>query len=310
MARSPRIEFPGAFYHIIVRGNQKQAIFIDDQDRIQYLERLNRYKNEHGFILYAYTLITNHVHLLIETPKSSISKIMQVVNFTYTQYFNKKYSKVGHLFQGRYKSFLCDRNKYLLSLIRYIHLNPVRAKLVKEPYEYRWSSHKDYLNGDKGFVDTDKVLRLFSENPTKARRLYEDFINETIGLGSDKSLYKVVNQQILGDDRFIDEVEQKVERLEKPFRRPPLSEVLSAVKEITGINEHELLSRSRNRDVMYARWVLVGTCRAVGYRLVDLQPKLKRDLSVLSRWSKFSESLKGQKAVRHLVKYLNARLQA
>jgi putative transposase len=310
MARPPRIEFPGAFCHIIVRGNQKQAIFLDDQDRIRYIERLKRYKEHHRFILYAYTLMTNHVHLLIETTKSPVSKIMHVINFTYTQYFNKKYGKVGHLFQGRYKSYLCDRDEYLLSLVRYIHLNPVRAGLVKGLDEYKWSSHKDYLNGNKGFIEIEKVLRLFSERPFLARRLYEDFVNEAINLGSDKSLYKVANQQVLGSDRFIDKIEKKVEELEKPIRRPSLREVQSAVEKVTNIKGHEIFSRSRDSNVMYARGILVGACREAGYKLVDLQPKLQRDLSVLSRWAKFSEREKGRKAVRQVLRYLNARLQA
>lgn len=161
MARPPRIEFPGAFYHLIVRGNQQQAIFHDNQDRIKYLELVERYKKHLGFILYAYTLMTNHVHLLLETPKSPISKVMQAINLTYTQYFNRKYSKVGHLFQGRYKAYLCDRDEYLLSLVRYIHLNPVRTNLAKKPHEYRWSSHQAYLEGNKGIVETDKVFTSF-----------------------------------------------------------------------------------------------------------------------------------------------------
>ncbi len=254
--------------------------------------------------------MTNHVHLLIETPRSPISKIMHVINFTYTQYFNKKYDKVGHLFQGRYKSFLCDRDEYLLSLVRYIHLNPVRAQLVKYPHEYRCSSHKDYMNGDKKLVEIDRVLRLFSEKPAQALRLYEDFINEAIGLGRDESLYKVVNQQILGDDQFIEKVEQKVENLGKPFRRPSVKEVLSALEEVTGISVNEVLSRTRNSRVMFARWAFVGACREFSYRLIDLQSILKRDLSVLSRWSKFSENIKVRRTVKQILKLLNARLQA
>lgn len=136
MARPRRIEYPGAFYHVIVRGNQRQAIFNDKTDRFKYLELVERYRKRHGFVLYAYTLMTNHVHLLVETPKSPISRIMQAISFTYTQYFNQKHRKIGHLFQGRYKAYLCDRDKYLLSLVRYIHLNPVRAKVAENPQEY------------------------------------------------------------------------------------------------------------------------------------------------------------------------------
>src|SRR5208337_2606050 len=159
MARPPRLEFPGAFYHIIVRGNHRQDIFLNEQDRLEYLSRVSHYKEKTGFILYAYVLMSNHVHLLIETPKSPVSKIMQLINFTYTHYFNRKYGKVGHLFQGRYKAILCDRDEYLLGLVRYIHLNPVRANIVSLPHEHLWSSHSEYLGLKKGLADTDRVLR-------------------------------------------------------------------------------------------------------------------------------------------------------
>ncbi len=304
MTRPPRIEFQGAFYHIIVRGNQQQAIFYDDQDRLEYLKRIKRYKKEHGFLIYAYTLMTNHIHLLIETSKSPISKIMQVINLTYTQYFNRKYMKVGHLFQGRYKSFLCDRDEYLLGLVRYIHLNPVRARVVTGPHEYGWSSHIDYLAEDKkSFVEKNKVLRLFSESPTQARILYDDFIKEAIGKGRDETLYdRVVSQQILGNDRFIDEVREKIEEENRPHRKPSLKEVFLAVKEVTGVTESNIISRSRDREAMVARWIFAGVCRRMGYRLKELQPLLQRDISVLSRWSKLSENNGYQESVKEVVK--------
>jgi REP element-mobilizing transposase RayT len=206
MARPPRIEFPGAFYHVIVRGNQRQDVFHDDMDRSEYLDRVKRYKEKCGFVLYAYVLMSNHVHLLIETPKEPISKVMQLINFTFTQYYNRKYCKVGHLFQGRYKSFLCDRDEYLLALVRYIHLNPVRVDMVKDPSEYKWSSHKGYLDGKSDIVETERVLRLFSESVYQARRLYGEFVKEAIGAGKNESYYQAVEQQILGDEKFIDRV--------------------------------------------------------------------------------------------------------
>lgn len=306
MARPPRIQFPGAFYHVIVRGNQQQDIFVDDQDKVEFLERIKRYKEKCGFILYGYVLMTNHVHLLIETPKTPISKIMQLINFTYTQYFNKKHAKVGHLFQGRYKSFLCDRDEYLLGLVRYIHLNPVRAKMVKEPHKYRWSSHNDYIKGRNSFIDTDRVLRLFSERPSQASILYRDFVGQPIGYERDESIYNAVGQQILGDDSFIEKIEQAIDNLKKPIKRPSLQKIFSAVADVTGVAHEEITSRSRGGDVKLARNILVGVCREVGYRLVDLQSELRRDLSVLSRWGNASESSKEKKMVQMVVNKLNA----
>ena len=145
MARKPRVEYPGAFYHVMTRGNRKEAIFKDDKDRLRFLRKVLEYKERYGFILYAYILMKNHIHLLIETRDAALSKIMQGLLQSYTQWYNGKYRTVGHLFQGRYKSILCDKKVYLLNLIRYIHLNCVRAGLVRDPGEYKWSSHRIYL---------------------------------------------------------------------------------------------------------------------------------------------------------------------
>jgi len=294
MARPHRIQIPGALYHILVRGNQRQDVFVDDWDRREYLKRVERYKKELSFILYAYVLMNNHVHLLMETPKTTLSKIMQRINLTYTQYFNRKYGKVGHLFQGRYKSFLCDRDAYLLSLVRYIHLNPVRAKLVRGP----------------GLADPGEVLRYFSARVSLARRRYGDFVREAIGEGKDDSLYSAVGQQILGDDRFVEEVEKRIDKLDKPLSRPPFEEILKAVEKVTGISEDEILSRGRKKEILKARGVLVGIWRGFGYRLVDLQSRLRRDLSVLSRLSRTSEQADGEKTRRRVFEILNARMQA
>jgi REP element-mobilizing transposase RayT len=310
MARPLRLEFPGAFYHIIVRGNQRQDIFVEDQDRVEYLQRLKRYKKERGFILYAYVLMANHIHLLIETMNTPISKIMQLINLTYTQYFNKKYGKVGHLFQGRYKSFLCDRDEYLLSLVRYIHLNPVRAKLVKRPEEYRWSSHKDYLIEAKGLVDARRVLKIFSEKSSQARRRYNDFVADAIGKGRNEDFYRAIGQQVLGSDEFLEQVETEIGRMDRPIRKPTLHQILKAVKEVTGVAEDDIYSRKRSKEVIFARGVLVGAWREFRYRLSDLQSILKRDLSVLSRLSRISDDSEGRQSIERVCECLNARMQA
>jgi putative transposase len=111
MARKPRVEFEGAFYHVIVRGNQRQEIFADERDRVTYLARIEHYRERYGFSLYAFVLMPNHVHLLIETKKVFLSKIMQGIQFTYTQMYNRRHRTLGHLFQGRFKAILCDRNR-------------------------------------------------------------------------------------------------------------------------------------------------------------------------------------------------------
>jgi len=146
---------------------------------------------------------------------------MQRINFTYTQYFNKKYRKVGHLFQCRYKSYLCDKDTYLLNLIRYIHLNPVRAGLVNHPAEYQWSSHGDYVNEPKGLVDTDTVLRLFSERKSSARQKYLEFMTES-NSGSNFVPYAAYEQQIVGDEGFVEKVGKLTTYPEKRVKKTPI----------------------------------------------------------------------------------------
>jgi REP element-mobilizing transposase RayT len=253
MARPPRIEYPGALYHIIVRGNRKQDIFHDEQDRLLYLDCLAHYKNERDFRLFAYVLMTNHVHLLIETGKTPISRIMQLLNFTYARHFNKKYGTVGHLFQGRYRGFICDKDEYLLALIRYLHLNPVRARIASSPDEYKWSSHNDYLSGKAKVVDTEQVLRMFSESKTSAKRLYREFILEAVGDGKKAEIYRGIEQQILGDDLFVEKIRGQIERDIIRPSKVTIDELMCVVSELTGIIPEALKSPSRHRDTVKAR---------------------------------------------------------
>ena len=175
-------------------------------------------------------LITNHVHLLIEITKEPFSKIMQLINFTYTHYFNKKYGKV-ELFSARYNSFLCERDEYLLCFLLYIHLNPVRARMVNESNEYKCRSHNDYIAGRRGFIDNDRALRMFSERTSQALRLYREFVKEAMSAFKEEALYKAAGQQILGDERFIEKIEKKLEKLNNPIKKPTIEEIFTALEE-------------------------------------------------------------------------------
>jgi REP element-mobilizing transposase RayT len=197
MARRPRVHFPTALYHVIARGNQRQAIFSDEKDFRTYLSYLSEYKNKYSFHLYAYALMRNHLHLLMEAEESPLSKIMQVLQFRYTRYFNKRYRKVGHLFQGRYKAILCDKDVYLLELVRYIHLNPVRAGMVRRPEKYPWTGHLSY--GGKGKVDLldkDLVLSQFGKSRHLACRRYWQFVLDGLSMGHQKKYYEVKDQEL------------------------------------------------------------------------------------------------------------------
>jgi REP element-mobilizing transposase RayT len=175
MPRRPRVEVEGALYHLITRGNNRQAVFKHDDDYRKFLSLLEREKQKHPFYLYAYVLMTNHVHLLVERQSDSVSGVMQRVLTGYAQYRNRKYRKVGHVFQGRYKAIVCQRDAYLSELVRYIHLNPVRAGMVKRVEDYRWSSHRAYMGLENcSWVDCEPVLRHFGARRKRAVQTYSD----------------------------------------------------------------------------------------------------------------------------------------
>jgi REP element-mobilizing transposase RayT len=220
MARKPRIEYEGAFFHVITRGNQKQNIFKDPLDHRKFIEILIGYKQRYHFHLYAYILMSNHVHLLIETGDIPLSKILQGVNQRYTMYYNRRYKTVGHLFQGRYKAILCDRDRYLLALIKYIHYNPLRAKIAESLDQYTWSSHRAYLTKTEqsALLDTDLVLRMFSENKSRARKQYAMFMNDGATV-KQEDIHATIDQRLLGDERFVEKVVEKHEGEIKKERR-------------------------------------------------------------------------------------------
>jgi len=295
MARKPRIEYEGAFYHIITRGNQRQKIFGDEKDYSKYLEILTRYKSQYKYRIYAYVLMNNHVHLLIETKDIPLSKIQQGINQSYTIYFNKKYNTVGHLFHGRYKAILCDKEAYLLSLIKYIHLNPVSAGIVKEPDEYRWSSHINYIGREKGgIIDIDQVLRMFSENKTKARRLYRAYINDGIKVKKE-DIYRTADQRILGDESFVEQVSEKAEGDIEPKKRKhehSLEEITRAIGSAFGITLKRMREKGKDRGVSLCRKLLSLTAKSYEYKGREIAIYLQKDPSIITRYLKDAGKLR------------------
>ena len=158
MARPARIEYRGAFYHVMNRGNRKEKIFSDNKDREKFLEILGKVEQRYGILVYVFVLMSNHYHILIETPTPNLSRAIQRLNGDYALYFSRKYRRPGHLFQGRFKAMLVEKEEYLLELGRYIHLNPYRAGLTQSINDYRWSSLPYYLKGK-----TELPFRLYWE---------------------------------------------------------------------------------------------------------------------------------------------------
>lgn len=168
MPRTPRTHADNAYYHVLARGNNKQDIFRKDADYRLYLSLLDKYSSRHCVTVHAYALLPNHIHLLVQIGTEPLSRLMHVLQQTYTQAHNREYKRVGHLFQGRYKAMLVQDDAYLLALVRYIHMNPVEAGLCKAPSDYRWSSHRHYMRGQGvGRVETGFVKSVMGEYGTR-----------------------------------------------------------------------------------------------------------------------------------------------
>lgn len=211
MARQTRIEYPGAFYHAFARGMEKKEIFKDDQDCHVFFNICSEIALPLGLVLHSYCLMVNHYHFFIETPLGNLSQIMKAINERYTQYFNKKYDRVGYLFQGRYKAILVDSQSYAKELSRYIHRNPLEANLVSDLKDWRWSSYRSFLYGanpKENFLCTEWVLDQFAPKREDALRLMVEFTN----LEQDDSSEFVKNissKPILGSERFVESLLQR-----------------------------------------------------------------------------------------------------
>lgn len=286
MARKPRVHIPGALYHVIARGNQRQKVFRSASDCSHYLELLSRYRGRYGFRVYAYVLMPNHIHLLLEVGSIPLSKVMQGLHQAYTLYFNHKYRLVGHLFQGRYKALICDRDSYLLELVRYLHLNPVRSKLVKDPALYTWSSHGLYLqklSGGQNLVETDRVLIQFSRKRSEATSRYRRFVLEGIGGGHREDFYAAKEQRYLGDDEFVEQVSRGVEKEESRPVQVELGDIEEVVCREYGLSSEELRLRNKERRGSFGRLMIAYLSQRLGgTRLNEVAKRYGRDQVSLS----------------------------
>ncbi len=233
MARPLRIEFPEALYHVTARGAEKKSIFQERDDKLTLLKRVSVVSERYGFIFYAYCIMDNHYHLLLETPLGNLSRGMQNLNSTYAQWYNKRHDRCGPLFQGRFSAYLIEKDNYLLAAARYIVLNPVKAGIVGDAMSYAWSSFR-YMMGKRDcpeFLDVRAILECFSQDPKTACRLFRSYVG--LGLDEDEPDY-LEKGPVRGSDQFMDTAEEKVtasgnvskkeiSRKERFFNRPDLS---------------------------------------------------------------------------------------
>ncbi len=284
MARQPRIHSPGSFYHVLLRGNGGQAIFFEDGDRYRLYLLFQEGVERYGYRIHGFCCMTNHLHMVIQVAETPLSKIVQNLSFRYTRWINRKQKRIGHLFQGRYKAILIDADAYLLELVRYIHLNPVRARLVRRPEGYPWSSYRAYLGQEwLPWLTTDRVLSEFEAQTSKARKRFEQFVHEGMGEGHRNEFYcGEQDQRILGEDDF---VEQVFKKLEIPFKKKPptLSSLIRQVSQEYSVTPQELSQPLRTRSLAEARGVVAWLAMERGSgTLATLSEQFGCDPSALS----------------------------
>jgi REP element-mobilizing transposase RayT len=306
MARRPRLFAPGLLYHVIVRGNQRRKTFLDESDYQAYLERLGRYRRKFGHTLHAFCLMPNHVHLLVESSHEPLAKFMQGLQQSYSQYFNLRHRKTGHVFQGRYKAIVCQQDEYLLQLIRYIHLNPVRAGTVREPEQYLYSGHRAYLEGKATeVIDPRKVLGLMG-----GRARYRAFIGDGMKEGHKEEYYDVEDQRFLGAVGFGEKLQDQHEEPRAKKRRP-LDKIVEEFGEEVGIDPTELKSAIRSWAVSKARtmigYVLV---RRQGYALSEVARYFARDAATVGTLiGRLAERIAEDEKLRREIDRLNKKVE-
>lgn len=238
MARQLRIEYPGAVYHVTGRGNARQNVFVDNVDQYNFLNLLAKGNKRYNWLCHAYCLMDNHYHLLIETPEGNLSKGMRQLGGVYTQSFNRRHNRVGHLFQGRFKSILVEKESYLLELCRYIVLNPVRAGLKMIAEEWPWSSYRATVGLEVAHpcLSTDWILGQFSLEHDKARSQYSKFVADGVGQG--KVWENLRGQVLLGRENFTEQFTDvlkshahvaEIPRQQRSLDRPPLTDLFNEV---------------------------------------------------------------------------------
>lgn len=243
MGRPLRIEFENAVYHITSRGNERKKIYRDDGDKEKFLGLLEDYKNRYNFLIHCFVLMDNHYHLVIETLRPNLIKIMHGLNSGYTGYFNKKYKRSGHLFQGRYKAIIVDKENYLLELSRYVHLNPLRAKIINKPQDYKWSSYGGYIRKKEvnNLNNYNWLLSIFGNEEKKSRRQYKEFVEEGIAKKLQNPVKRAVGNMILGSKEFIDSILVKIDRDEIGQEIANRNEILKT------INPQEVIKEVSNK---------------------------------------------------------------
>ena len=326
MARPLRIQYPGAVYHVTHRGNGRQAIFIQDADRYQFLKILFHAQYIYSVLLHGYVLMENHFHLLAETPRGNLSEFMRYFNITYTSYFNRTHGRSGHLYQGRYSSFLIEKETYLSSVSRYIHINPVRVnelsgkpqkEQLKYLFRYPWSSLPGFCNLSRriDMITYGPVLEEFGGDHKSGRAAYRKQVAFDLA-GNETPMDTIVGQSLLGSDTFIAMVRRKYMQAGKDRERPAVGkilkyraqeEIIMSIMEVTGLSKREILTtpgvtRQIAMDMLYRYGGLtnpkIGRLMGIDYSTVSqgrrrLRTRLQKDKETYATMKEIEHKCQG-----------------
>jgi len=272
MARPLRIEFNGALYHITARGDKRADIFEDNEDREQFLNLLKEVCSRFNWQIHAYCLMDNHYHLLVETPEGNLSLGMRQLNGVYTQKFNRKHKRVGHVFQGRFKSIIVEKDAHLSELARYIVLNPVRAKMVRKAENWPWSSYRSTIGiaAPTGGLYVDWILSAFAKRKSTAIARYKEFIS--LGKNQPSPWELLTNQVFLGSDQFITKVRKHIPK-DKDLSEVPQRQKRPIAKPLKFFSE-----KAKTRDV-----AIINAFESGGYSMKEIGDHFELHYSTVSR---------------------------
>ena len=272
MTRPLRVEYAGAFYHVLNRGNGGEKVLAQNRDKEKFLQYVGEAAGQYSLSIHTYCLMDNHFHLLVETHDANLSAAIQWLNISYAAWYNKKHNRSGHVFQGRFKSYLIEADEYLTTVSRYIHLNPIRAGVVEKPLDYSWSSYRCFAGEQKapGWLKTRQVLEQFSARTSRAITAYRSFVEDT-------SIKELENPNkgaregfIIGGDCFADWVqrtllakrgeEKEVPQLKKLKPKPALEKIIEAVAHEFGCSRGDILRSGKKGNL--ARDIAIYVARA------------------------------------------------
>ncbi len=278
MARPLRLELAGGIYHVTSRGDRREDIYEDDEDREKWLDLLGTICKRFNWRCHAYCMMDNHYHIVIETAEANLSKGMRQLNGVYTQYYNRRHDRVGHVYQGRFKGILVERDAYLLELARYVVLNPIRANMVKTIRSWKWSSYKAMIGevSVQTWLETNWILGQFAKQRKSAIESYANFVREGIGLPSIWN--NIQNQVFLGSEKFINKNQKRIRKKESLGEVPQLQQR----KIPKSLDYYEKKYKDQKKAILNAY-------AAGGYTLKQLGEYFDRHYSTISRIIKENE---------------------